>query len=63
MPFTAYANRHRISKACYLLRTTDKTILECACDCGYTSLRSFNRNFKEHVGLSPKEYRDSAKNG
>ena len=57
IPFTAYANRHRISKACYLLRTTDKTILECACDCGYTSLRSFNRNFKEIIGLTPKEYR------
>ena len=44
--FIAFVNKYKISKACYLLRNTDKTVLECAYDCGYTSLRSFNRNFK-----------------
>jgi AraC-like DNA-binding protein len=24
---------------------------------GFTSLRSFNRNFKEHFGISPSEYK------
>ena len=63
MSYVFFVNRYRISRACHLLTNTDKTILECSMDCGYATLRSFNRNFKEHVGLSPKEYRDSAKNG
>lgn len=55
--YTTYVNRCKINKACYLLKNTDKTILECAYDCGYASLRNFNRNFKSIIGLSPKEYR------
>lgn len=57
MSFVSYVNRYRISRACYLLKNSNKSVLECAYDCGYTSLRSFNRNFKLHVGVSPKEYR------
>ncbi len=41
----------------YLLRNTDKSALECSCECGYTSLRSFNRNFKAIIGTSPTDYR------
>ena len=55
--YTSYVNRFKINKACYLLKNTNKTILECACDCGYASLRNFNRNFKSIIGESPKEYR------
>lgn len=57
MSFVSAVNRRRVSKACYLLCNTNKPIIECAYDSGYTSLRSFNRNFKLHVGVSPKEYR------
>ena len=55
--YTSYVNRYKINKACYLLKNTNKTIIECACDCGYASLRNFNRNFKSIIGQSPKEYR------
>ena len=55
--YTSYVNRYKINKACYLLKNTNKTILECACDCGYASLRNFNRNFRSIIGQSPKEYR------
>lgn len=55
--FLSYVNRYRVSKACYALRNTDKTALECAYECGYGSLRSFNRNFKAIVGMTPREYR------
>jgi AraC-like DNA-binding protein len=58
MSFISMVNRRRIDRACYLLRNTGKPIIECAYDCGYTSLRSFNRNFKLHVGTTPKEYRE-----
>ena len=60
MSFLSFVNRRRISKACELLKSSDKTVIECAYDCGYTSLRSFNRNFKLYIGVSPKEYRNNA---
>ncbi len=55
--YVTFVNQYRISKACFLLANTDKTVLECSLDCGYTSLRSFNRNFKLLVGETPNEYR------
>ena len=57
--FVSYVNRYRISRACYMLKNSRKTVMECAYDNGYTSLRSFNRNFKLYVGISPKEFRSA----
>lgn len=53
----AYINQYRISNSCYLLLNTDASVLECAMECGYDTLRSFNRNFKEYMGKTPTEYR------
>ena len=58
MSFNNYVNRYRINNACYLLNNTDCTILQCAMDCGYKSVRSFNRNFMNIVSVTPKEYRE-----
>ena len=60
MSFNSYVNRYRISKACYILNNSDCTVLECALECGFTSLRSFNRNFKIHTGVTPQEYRKNS---
>ena len=57
MSFITYVNHYKIGKACYILRNINKSILECAYESGYNTLRSFNRNFKDIIGLSPKEYR------
>jgi AraC-like DNA-binding protein len=57
MTFISYVNQYRISRACDMLKNSAKTVLECAYDCGYTSLRSFNRNFKLYIGIAPKDYR------
>ena len=57
MPFLTLVNRRRISRACELLRNSDKPVIECAYECGYISLRSFNRNFKLCLGTTPSEYR------
>lgn len=59
LSFNDYVNHYRISQACYLLQSTDKSILETSGECGYSSVRSFNRNFKEQLTLTPKEYRKS----
>lgn len=55
--FTDYVNRFRISEACYLLLNSSDSILSIAYDCGFDSLRSFNRNFKNIIGKTPSEYK------
>lgn len=57
MSFNNYVNNYRISHACHLLKNTDGTILESALESGFGELRSFNRNFKEILGITPAEYR------
>ena len=55
--FRALLNEYRIQNAQYLLATEAKSIAEIAYECGYDSLCSFNRNFKEIVGATPKQFR------
>ena len=57
--FTEYVTRYRISEACYLIKNTEPTILKTAYECGFDSLRSFNRNFREIIGMPPTEYKNS----
>lgn len=57
--FTDYVNRYRINEACYLFRNNPKqTILQTAFDCGFDSLRTFNRNFKRIMGMTPSQYQE-----
>jgi len=55
--FRSLLNEYRIQHAQNLLLTTSMQITAIATDCGYDSLCSFNRNFKEITTVSPKEYR------
>ncbi len=55
--FNTYVSHYRLSHACYLLENTDQSVLQCAVDSGYTSLRNFNRCFKAQFGTTPREYR------
>ena len=54
--FIDYVNRYRVDEACYLLKNSDSSVLQIAYDCGFDSLRSFNRNFKKIMNLTPSEY-------
>ena len=47
----------RINAACDALTDTGKMISEIAFSCGYSNLSNFNRQFKQIMGCSPKEYR------
>ena len=58
MSFTEYVCRFRISEGCYLLHNSSENILKIAYECGFDSLRSFNRNFKAVTSVTPSEYRD-----
>ena len=57
--FNTYINQYRLSHACYLMNNTNCSILRCAMDSGFTSLRSFNRSFKEQFGITPTAYRNT----
>lgn len=59
--FNTYVNRYRVSNACYLLSNTNCSILQCALDSGYKSVRSFNRNFMSVLSITPREYREKVK--
>ncbi len=50
----------RVEKACYLLQTTDKSILSVSESVGFSSVSSFNRYFKRIMGISPRDYRASS---
>ena len=55
--FNTYVNYYRLSHACYLMENSNAPIIQCALESGYTSLRSFNRNFKAYFNVTPAEYR------
>lgn len=55
----SYINKKRISVAKAMLQNTSKSITEIAFESGFSSIRSFNRRFKESEGLTPSEFRDS----
>ncbi|MCC8169403.1 MAG: AraC family transcriptional regulator [Oscillospiraceae bacterium] len=56
MSYNEYLNRYRINRAVYLLSAGNKMrIQDIALSCGYESLCSFNRNFKDFTGVTPRE--------
>lgn len=57
LTFTDHVNRYRINEAAYILKNSQQKILDIAYECGFDSLRSFNRNFKKVMGMPPNEYR------
>lgn len=54
---TAYINYIRLKQAAYLLRTTDKSVLDIALEIGYDSHEGFTKAFKKKYGVTPSEYR------
>lgn len=57
MNFRQYLNLYRTEYACTLLRTTQKDISDIALQCGFQTLRSFNRAFKAATEQTPSQYR------
>lgn len=55
--YNDYLNGLKTGHAADLLRSTQKSVLDCALESGYQSLRSFNRNFRRRFDCSPAEYR------
>lgn len=56
--FRRLLNEYRINYACYLLLHTDETITNISDQCGYDTIRSFNRNFIAITNITPTAFRD-----
>lgn len=56
MSYTEYLNRYKINHAVYLLCTEKNIPIQTVSElCGYESLCSFNRNFKDFTGSTPRD--------
>ncbi len=58
--FNHFINSYRIEcakRALTSAKNQDRPILSVAFDCGFNSIGPFNRTFKEHAGMTPREYR------
>lgn len=56
--FKKFLNILRFEQACRLLSDKTVSVTEVSAECGFGSIRNFNRIFKEFSGLTPKEYRN-----
>ena len=55
--FIIFVREYRLNAAAEALRTTEDTILSISEQCGFENLSYFNREFKAHFGMTPREYR------
>ncbi len=53
----AWVISQRISRACKLLRHTDRRVTEIAFDVGFNDSNYFTRQFRKITGVSPRDYR------
>ncbi len=60
---TGFIRYVRIEEAKRLLREGDLSISEIAYACGFRHISTFNRVFRDSVGMTPSVYRDLHANG
>lgn len=58
-----FVKRRRILHAAELIATTDERIAQICYAAGFTDPSNFNHAFKEHFGVSPREYRNARRFG
>ena len=56
--FIIFLREYRLNAAAEALRTTEDTVLSISEQCGFENLSYFNREFKAHFGMTPREYRE-----
>ena len=54
-----YLIQQRVERAKQLLKQTDKSIVEIAFDCGFSSHSHLSKQFRQFTGITPKAYRKS----
>ena len=58
MSFRQYVNSLRIFESKQLLKTNLKSITEISEECGFASVRAFDREFFAQTGMTPSEYKN-----
>ena len=59
--FVDFLNRIRIGQACGMLYASDNQITAIAQEAGFENLANFNRHFLKVRGMTPSEYRETAR--
>lgn len=59
MNFKQFLHILRFEQACEMLVKAECTITDVCSECGFASIRNFNRIFREYSGMTPSEYRNS----
>jgi AraC-like DNA-binding protein len=59
--FVDFLNRIRIGQACGMLYASDDQITSIAQEAGFKNLANFNRHFLKVRGMTPSEYRETAR--
>ena len=57
IPLVRYVQMRKIKSSALQLINTDKTILEIACEYGYTNPETYTRAFRKVTGMTPSEFR------
>lgn len=57
MHFSRYVNQLRVEAAIELLQKSDRPLSEIALECGFGSIRSFDRAFFDITGKTPREFK------
>lgn len=52
-----YLIQQRLERAKQLLKATNKSVMDIALQCGFSSHSHLGKLFRQHVGVSPKIYR------
>lgn len=58
--FEEYLNSVRVNRACELLTTTDRSVIDIALDVGYHNAKTLTRNFVKHKLMTPQSFRTAA---
>ena len=59
--FVDFLNRIRIGEACGMLYASDEQITMISQEAGFKNLANFNRHFLKVKGMTPSQYRDTAR--
>lgn len=59
-PVYSYIRAVKMRSAAKMLLSTDRTVLDIACEYGYDNGSKFAKAFRDVIGTSPREYRQSA---
>ena len=57
-----YVNMVRVLRACDILRSTNDSMSTVALNCGFSTVSTFDRNFKNVIGVTPYQWKKDPKN-